>query len=359
MIKEKLYSLLILPTMTIKEAMQKLGETQEKILFVVDDNKRLLGTVNDGDIRRGLIRGLSFTDYVKKIMHMKFSCISRNVSNIKETAKQIMTEKKIEQIPVLDQEGVMVDVILWTDVLETKKYQQTRENLHNQVVIMAGGKGTRLDPFTRILPKPLIPIGNKPVIEHIMASFHQYGFHRFIYTLNYKKEYLKLFLKENIFPYSIDWVEEEDYLGTVGSLGLLTGKIEDTFFVVNCDSLIDADFTEVLQWHKKQGASITIVGCHNEVKIPYGVLEISNGKLDRIKEKPVHDVIINTGLYIMEPYIVSYIPAGKKMDIDELLSKVGKEKKICVYPIYRGWVDIGQLEEYKNTIRMLGDIESV
>jgi dTDP-glucose pyrophosphorylase len=357
--QEKLISLLIPPTITIKEAMQKLGETQEKILFVVDENNRLLGTVNDGDIRRGLIKGLNFVDDVHNIMHRKFYSVSQDTPKIRETVKQIMSDKKIEQIPVLGDEGAIVDVILWTDILGSKKTTKKRETHHNQIIIMAGGKGTRLDPFTRILPKPLIPIGNKPVIEHIMASFHRSGFSHFIYTLNYKKEYLKLFLKENVFSYTIDWIEEEDYLGTAGSLGLLHEKIKDTFFVINCDSLIDIDFEKIFQWHKKQGAAITIVGCHNEVKIPYGVLEIYNGKLERIHEKPVHDFIINTGLYIMEPCVLTYIDAGKRMDMDELLRKVGSERKICVYPIYKGWIDIGQLEEYKNTLRMLGDPEGV
>ena len=357
--KDKLYSLLIPPMLTIKEAMQKLGETQEKILFVVDDSNKLLGTVNDGDIRRGLIRGLSFTDRVDNIMHRDFLFVYKGVQKIEEAAKHLMAEKKIEQIPVINKDGIIVDVILWTDVLEAKKNLLPVESRQNQVVIMAGGKGTRLDPFTRIFPKPLIPIGNKPVIEHIMTSFYRYGFYRFIYTLNYKKEYLKIFLKENAFKYVIDWVEEQDYLGTAGSLGLLKAKIEDTFFVINCDSLVDVDFAGILSWHKTQEAAITIVGCHNEVKIPYGVLEMSDGELNRIQEKPVHDVIINTGLYLMEPYVLTYIPTGKKMNMDELIDKIGKEKKICVYPIYRGWIDIGQLEEYKNTIRMLGDIENV
>ncbi len=357
--QEKLSTLFISPTVAIKEAMQKLGETQEKILFVVDKDNKLLGTVNDGDIRRGLIKGLNFTDEVHNVMHRKFSFVLHGTTKIKEAAKEIMTEKKIEQIPVLEEKGKIIDVVLWTDIIGTQKTPRKRENYHNQIVIMAGGKGSRLDPFTRILPKPLIPVGNKPVIEHIMASFHRSGFSRFIYTLNYKKEYLKLFLKENTYSYFIDWIEEEDYLGTAGSLKLLQEKIEDSFFVINCDSLIDVDFEKVLQWHKKQTAMITIVGCHNEVKIPYGVLEISNGKLNQIHEKPVHDIIINTGLYIMEPCVLEYIESGVKMDMDELLRKVGAEKKICVYPIYKGWIDIGQLEEYKKTLRMLGDSESV
>lgn len=357
--KEKLKSLLVSPDTSIKQAMQKLTETAEKILFVADEQDMLLGTITDGDIRRGIINGLEFNDRVENIMYQSFISIKSNTSGIEEHAKQLMIERKIEQIPILDDRGTIIDVILWTDILEEERYLKPKELRANQVVIMAGGRGTRLDPFTRILPKPLIPISNKPVIEFIMERFYQYGFHKFIYTLNYKKEYIKLFLIENNFPYIIDWVEEEDFLGTAGGLALLKNKISDTFFITNCDSILEINFAEVLQWHKEQEAAITIIGCHNEVKIPFGVLEISDGKLGKILEKPVHDVIINTGVYVMEPHIISYIPEGKLMDMNTLIEIVIEKEKISVYPIYGGWLDIGQLEEYKKSVEKLGGIGGV
>src|SRR3990167_10185409 len=233
--KTKLKSLLIPTDITIKQAMQKLGETQEKILFVVGKKDKLLGTINDGDIRRGLINGSNFDDNVGNIMHRDFISISMNTKNIENRAKQLMLDTKIEQIPVLNDNGEIVNVILWTDILREKKDSKSKHLHKNQVVIMAGGKGTRLDPFTRILPKPLIPIGDRPVIEIIMERFYNQGFHNFIFTLNYKKEYIKLFLKENNYPYTVNWEEENEYLGTAGSLSLLKDKVADSFFVVNCD----------------------------------------------------------------------------------------------------------------------------
>jgi NDP-sugar pyrophosphorylase family protein len=256
---------------------------------------------------------------------------------------------------MLDDNGVILDVILWTDILTGKKQSAPSQKLKtNQIVIMAGGEGTRLDPFTRIFPKPLIPIGNKPAIEIIMERFYGCGFHRFIYTLNYKKEYLKLFLRENNFPYSIEWIEEDDFLGTAGSLSLLGDKLTDTFFVANCDSLLDVNFEEILSWHKEHKAAMTLIGCHSEVKIPFGVLQMSDGKLNKILEKPVHDVIINTGVYVMEPHLISYMPKGKKMDINELIDLVAEKEKITVYPIYSGWFDLGQWGEYKKSVEKLG-----
>ena len=354
--KAKLKSLLIFPDVTIKQAMQKLNETAEKILFVVDEQNKLLGTVTDGDIRRAIINGLGFGDAIENVMYKDFFSLNINTPKIEDQAKKIMFENKIEQIPILNERGEIIDIILWTEVLEQKVQPKSKRLYNNHVVIMAGGKGTRLDPFTKILPKPLIPIGNKPVIEIIMERFYQCGFHKFIYTLNYKKEYMKLFLKENTFSYDINWIEEDEYLGTAGGLSLIADRINDAFFVANCDSVLDVDFGQVMKWHKEHNATMTIIGCHSEVKIPFGVLELSNGKLKKIYEKPVHDVIINTGVYVMEPCVLSYIPAGKNMDMNNLIDLVIEKEKITVFPIHKdGWFDIGQWEEYKRSLKHLGE----
>jgi dTDP-glucose pyrophosphorylase len=333
--------------------MQKLNETSEKILFIVDSEEKLLGTLSDGDIRRGLIHGINFTDSVETVMHRNYISLPSGLLDLRQRARQLMIKNKIEQIPILDVNSKIVDVALWTDIFGEKD-EENKQSLHaNQVVVMAGGRGTRLEPFTEILPKPLIPIGNKSVIEIIMEKFLRYGFHRFIYTLNYKKEYIKLFLKERAFSDDISWIEEDDFLGTIGGLALLREKIEDTFFVTNCDSVLELDFDNILSWHKEHGAVMTIIGCHNEVKIPFGVLTLSNGRLENILEKPVHDVIINTGVYILEPCVLTYLTPGAKMDMNELIQMVAAKEKVCVYPIYKGWFDIGQWEEYRKNVQII------
>lgn len=350
--KDKLQPMLVSKNMTIKQAMQRLNETAERILFVVDEkSNKLSGTVTDGDIRRGIINGKQFNEPIETIANKNFIAITEEKRNDVAFMKQLVITKEIEQVPVVNDSGVIVDVILWTDLLQEKREATTRVLHDNQVVIMAGGKGTRLDPFTKILPKALIPIGNKPVIEIIMEKFYQSGFHNFFYTLNYRKEYLKLFLKENDFPYSIDWVEEKDFLGTVGGLSLLEEKLSDTFFITNCDSILDVDFERVLAWHKEYKSALTIIGSHNEIKIPFGVLELLNGKLLKISEKPVHDVIINAGVYVMEPNIIKYIPKEKRLDMNELIDMVAEKEKITVYPIYGGWFDLGQWEEYNKIVK--------
>lgn len=349
----KLKSLLVLIETTIKQAIQRLNEKGGKILFVTDEHGKLIGTLTDGDIRRGLMKGYGFNDRIESIMKKDFLHVKAGLSNMREHIKETMLTTKIEHIPVLDKDGCINDVISWTDLLSDEKRRQPVSKFENHVVIMAGGKGTRLDPFTKILPKPLIPIGDKPIIERIMEKFYQSGFHRFIYTLNYKKEYMKLFLRDEAFPYDIDWVEEDEFLGTVGSLSLLADKLDDTFFVVNCDSLLDVNFEEIYKWHKEHKAAMTIVGCHNEVRIPFGVLQVNNGRLQEIVEKPVHDIMVNTGLYVIEPHIISYIKAGEKMDVNELMDLIVEKEKIIVYPIYNGWFDVGQWEEYKKSIERL------
>lgn len=351
--KTKLKTLFISPETSLKQAMQKLNETAEKILFVTDSADTLLGTLTDGDIRRGLINGLKFTDSVENIMWREFIFIPNKEADKKGKARRIMLKEKIGHIPLLNKKSEITDIIFWSDIFADKKSERGKKLYTNQVVIMAGGKGTRMAPFTRILPKPLIPIDEKPVIEIIMEKFFDYGFQNFIYTLNYKKEYIKAFLKENIFPYNIDWIEESEFMGTAGSLFLLRDKIKDTFFVSNCDIILNADFADILAWHKKEGNLMTLLGCHKEVKIPYGVLEMEHGELKNFKEKPNFDIIINTGVYVLEPEIMSLIPEGKFIDMNVLIDLVAKKGKVSVYPISEGWFDVGQWDEYAKSLKEL------
>lgn len=351
--REKLKTLLVSKNTMIKQAMQRLNETGERILFVVDEHNRLLGTLTDGDVRRGLLTGSEFVDNINRVMSRQFFSFAPKDPDKIEKARMVMINKKIEQIPILNKKGVIVDIILWTDIFAPKSAEKEKKTFTNPVVIMAGGKGTRLAPFTRILPKPLIPLDEKPVIEVIMEKFHDKGFYNFIYTLNYRKEYIKAFLRENNFPYTIEWVEEDEFMGTAGSLSLLKDKINETFFVSNCDIILNADFADILNWHREERNLITLLGCHKEIKIPYGILELKRGKLNNINEKPNYDVIINTGVYILEPEIISLIPKNKPIDMNVLIGLASKKNKISVYPVSGGWFDVGQWDEYANNLKGL------
>ncbi|KPA14609.1 nucleotidyl transferase, partial [Candidatus Magnetomorum sp. HK-1] len=201
-----LNSLLILPDTTVKQAMQKLSSTGEKILFVVNKDNKLLGTLTDGDIRKKIIMGMKLDLYVKEIMQLNFTYLKDDDLQKDQKSIHLMKQKKIDQIPILNSEGIIKHVISWVDYIENS-YCPIPKNSYS-VVIMAGGKGTRLDPFTRILPKPLIPLNNKPIIEHIMDKFYDNGFHHFFLIINYKKEIIKMYINENHFPYKVDFIEE-------------------------------------------------------------------------------------------------------------------------------------------------------
>lgn len=360
----KLHALLIGVDTTLKHAMQRLSETGGRILFVTDKHGKLLGTVTDGDIRRGIINGIPLTTTVQGVMKTSFISIPANYPEIHEKARELMQQHLIERIPVVDDDGVISDVILWIDYLGPKSgHEETRTSLRIPVIIMAGGKGTRLDPFTKILPKPLIPLGNKPIIEHIMDRFYKYGFFEFIVIVNYKKEIIKSYFSENTLPYDIELVEEHEYYGTAGGLALLKGRLQDTFIITNCDTILEGNYLDFLNWHKEKHNILTIIGSHKEITVPYGVLTINNGgSLVSIDEKPKLDLFINTGTYIFEPDVLHFINENDHLDMDKLLDKVKAvyQDNVGVFPHWDGWFDMGQWDEYRRSIKHIEEeLESV
>jgi dTDP-glucose pyrophosphorylase len=352
--KTKLELLLVSPDINIKQAIQKLNETGEKILFVVDNCNNLLGTIADGDVRRGIIRGMELSSSVQPIVQEDYVSVNENCSDFKEKARELMKQYVIEQIPVVNSDGKITDVILWTEFLDSGKIvtKKQRPLLNNSVVIMAGGKGARLDPFTKILPKPLIPFNEKPIIEHIMDRFSQSGFSRFIVIVNYKKEMIKMYFSDNNKPYIIEYVEENDFCGTAGGLHLLKNKLNDTFVVTNCDTILEGDLVDFFKWHKERKHMMTIVGSHKEITLPYGVLKMTDDKFAGIEEKPKYDLFVNTGTYIFEPRILSYIGENEHINMDQLICKVisGNCDNVGIYPHWRGWLDLGQWDEYRKSL---------
>lgn len=354
---EKIKKLIVSPETSLKIAMRSLSGAGARVLFIVNDADQLIGSVTDGDIRRAILNGIGFEQSISGVMFKSPRYVRRTEKGFKEKAKDYVLTEKLYAIPVLDKTHRIIDVLFWHDFFENHPLEiSTFKTVTNPVVIMAGGKGERLDPFTKILPKPLIPFGDKPIIEKIMDNFNKHGFTNFILTLNYKKELIKMYLKENQFPYKIECVEEDDeYLGTAGSLSLLNNKIKETFFVSNCDVIIESDFKSILLWHKSEKALITLIGCHKEMVIPYGTLEVNGGYLRSVNEKPTFDMIINTGVYIMEPEVLRLLSPGEQLDMNRLLERAIKENKVTVYPVCDGWFDIGQWKEYRDSLYLLQD----
>lgn len=326
----------------IAEAIKKLDEAGKKILLVTKDMK-LTGIITDGDVRRWVLRKGSFEEKVCNLMHRNPKVVGPGET---QKAKRMMLELQIEAVPVIDENNIPLDIIFLRDIIEPS--QQEYGQIDIPVVIMAGGKGTRLYPYTNILPKPLIPIGTDTILERIIESFRKNGNEEFWLVLNYKKNLIKAYLDEKDKPYRIHYKEEENYYGTCGGLSLLEDEISDTFFVSNCDVLLDIDYAKLLDFHCTNQNEITVVTSLKHIQIPYGVVELGKeGEIEQLSEKPMLNYNVNTGIYVVEASVIKDIPRHQVFHMTDLMNKLLKEKrKIGAYPITdHCWQDMGELKE--------------
>ena len=342
---------------TLIEALKKLNKTAEKTLIVVDDSGRLLGTVTDGDIRRHIIKTGSLDGFVKDVYNKNPAVVQESEVLNREKIKKVFLEKKIELLPVVDADNKVVDFLVWTDVFSEKE-ESWREykKINVPVVIMAGGKGKRLLPVTKVLPKPLIPVGEKTMIEHVMDTFKKFGVDTFYLTLNYKGELIEAYFRSIKENFNVKFLWEKDYLGTAGSLKFLEGKIEGDFIVSNCDVLLRVDFSKVLEFHRENKAVFTSITAIRYYKIPYGVVKITDGGLiSGVIEKPEYTFQINTGVYVLNSRVLSYIPLNSRFDMPDLIKVLlEKKEKVLAYPVNENdYIDMGQWEEYKNALEKM------
>ncbi len=276
-------------------------------------------------------------------------------SKEREKAIDILVDRKIEAIPIVDDQLCIKDIVFWNDKFDEKLNHFDR--LDNSVIIMAGGKGTRLDPYTKILPKPLIPIGDVPIVERIMNRFNDYGCKNFVMSVNYKKDMIKAYFKDICKNYDVEYIEEDKPLGTAGSLTLLRGKLDDTFFVSNCDILIEGNYSDMLKYHKDNNYAITLITSLKHFTIPYGVISLNDsGEVYELREKPEYNYLVNTGMYILEPEVLKDVPENEMYHITDLINKYMKEgKRVGVYPVSdQSWMDMGQIQEMELMIERLG-----
>tara|TARA_B100000029_G_scaffold515833_1_gene624934 strand:+ start:458 stop:1516 length:1059 start_codon:yes stop_codon:yes gene_type:complete len=330
---------------TILEALKQMDFVNKKSLIVYK-NSKFFNIISIGDIQRALIQNVSMDTKINKVLRKKtrIAKVTDTVQNIKKT----MYDFRIEIMPVVNNDNNLEKVYLWEDFFEKKEIKKGKK-FNLPVVIMAGGKGSRLKPLTNVLPKPLIPLKEKSMLEEIFDRFNIYGCDNFFISVNYKYELIKFYIERLNLPFNITFFKEDKPLGTAGSLHLLKGKINDTFFVKNCDIIIEEDYSEILDYHKKNKNDITIVAALKHFPIPYGTIKtLKDGELDELIEKPELTFKINTGMYVLEPMTLDFIPKNKFYHITELIDKIKKNNgKIGVFPISeKSWKDIGKWDQY-------------
>ena len=339
---------------SIRKTIKRMDDGGIGFVVCVDDNDIVIGVISDGDFRRAVLSGISLEKRALEIINRDF--IHVPVDYEAKDIANIFQKGIAQQIPVVDG-GKLVDIITEESLyLHQKTIKYKRKKLNLPVVIMAGGKGTRLEPFTHILPKPLIPIGDKPIIEIIMDNYAKFGMTRFYVSVNHKAKMIKAYFEDFSEKYHILFIDEDKPLGTAGALKFLENKIKSPFFVTNCDILIETNYLEIYKYHKQGNYSMTFVGSMQHHIIPYGVCKIDNdGELKEMKEKPEYDFLVNTGMYILNPDTFKFIPYNESFDITDLIRKLKQNnKKIGVYPVSeKSWIDIGQWEEYKKSLSML------
>lgn len=340
----------ILPTATILQALKAMDESERKLLLVLD-NEKFIGLLSIGDIQRSILNKIPLETPISKILRKNI--LFAKTTDKKETILNLMKQERIEFMPVIDESGNLSDILFWEDYFNDEKIT-SKKSLNLPVVIMAGGEGTRLRPLTNVIPKPLIPIDDKTIVEDIMEHFIDVGCTNFTMSVNYKADIIKdYFNKIPNKAYTVSYIQEDKPLGTAGSLYLLKDKLNDTFFVSNCDILVDVNLVDLLNYHKNNKNVITLVSVLKNFSIPYGTIDTSdNGMLQSLNEKPNFVYQINSGLYILEPEIFKYIPENSFMHITDLIIKL-KEKgmNIGVFPVSEGsWEDMGNWEDYLKLI---------
>ena len=336
-------------TLTVSEVMQRIDQNACGVLFVVDEQGVLLGCVSDGDIRRFLLSGGKMSSSISQAINKH-----PKIASSHEEARKLYHRKFVVAVPVVDENKKILSIYT-----EDGEFAKPKNSLNIPVVINAGGRGTRLDPFTKVLPKPLIPVGDLPIIEHIIKEYQTYDCNEFHIIVNYKKDLIKAYFADNENHYNITWYDEEKPLGTGGGLSLLRGRFSDTFFFANCDALLTANYESMVKFHKENGNIITMVCAYKNLNIPYGIVKMGvNGTIEEMKEKPVMSFLTNTGIYIVEPEVVDDIEDGVAIgfpDIVELERQKGK--KVAVFPVSESdWMDMGQFPELeKMRIKLYGE----
>ncbi len=345
--KKELCGLICTESITIIQAMEKIDTNAKGIVYVTDGEGKLIGSLSDGDIRRWILR-------TGKIDSSITGAICREVKSLSivdvKKAEKFLEREKICSVPIINDKKEIVDVYFSNKDYVTKSCERIFALKDIPIIIMAGGRGMRLNPYTKILPKPLIPVEDIPILERIMNRFYQFGVDEFYLTINYKKEMIKSYFHDANPEYRINYVEENEPLGTAGSISLIDRTFDKPVVVTNCDILIEANYGDVLNYHIASENDMTIVSSLKNTSIPYGVLHSKEqGVITSMEEKPQISYLINTGMYVINPEFLKLIPKNKTYHMTDLAEQLIQDgKKVGMYPISENsFLDMGELEELK------------
>jgi len=337
-------SVLVSPGTSILDTIKIIDRSSLQIALVVDENRRLLGTVTDGDIRRGILRNIALSSPVSEIMHQ-----DPVVAGLNESSREIqsmMRARGIKHIPVVDEHYHIVDLYIYDRMFDGQKKD-------NMVVLMAGGLGTRLRPLTDHAPKPLLRVGDKPILETILGEFIEHQFVNFYLSVNYKADQIKSYFQDGSrWNVNISYIDETKRLGTAGALSLLPKKPTKPVIIMNGDLLTKVNFSQLLSFHEQHGMSATMCVREMEYQIPYGVVRTSDHRLVSIEEKPVNHYFVNAGIYVLNPEIFPLIPVDTYYDMPTLFDQLlEKGYEVGVFPVREYWLDIGRMSDYEKANR--------
>jgi len=325
---------------TIKEALQIIDGGAMQIALVVDENDKLLGTLTDGDTRRGLLKGLNLNDSIKSIIFK--TPTTAKISDTKEEILNLAFSKKLHQIPIVDDDGKILGIQEIDELVKPKEKT-------NKVILMVGGLGTRLRPLTENTPKPMLKVGNKPILQTIVEKFAEYGYINIVMCVNYKSKIIEDYFGDGkAFGVNIEYILEKQRMGTAGALSLLSEKPLKPFFVMNGDLLTNVNFEHLHDFHIASNAMGTMCVREYDFQVPYGVVNIEGNHILSIREKPTHKFFVSAGIYMLSPDVLEYIPKNEFYDMPTLFEKLISEKQnVISFPLREYWLDIGRIEEYK------------
>ena len=339
----------IVVTSTIEKALSVIDSGAVKIALVVDTDNKLLGTLSDGDIRRGLLRKKLLNETIEDVYFKNPTTANKGAS--KEDLLHLCLVNGISQVPIVDEDRKVIDLFIIDDGLQKKQHE-------NHVVLMVGGLGTRLRPLTENTPKPMLKVGGKPILETIVKRFVDDGFTNITMCLGYKSNVIQDYFRDGgSFGANIDYIVEEERMGTAGALTLLEKRLDNPFFVMNGDLLTDINFEKMLDFHVEHNSKATMCVREYDIEVPYGVVNVANENITSIIEKPIHSFFVNSGIYLLEPDCIDLIPDNKFYDMPTLFEElIAAKEKIISFPLQEYWLDIGRVADYEKANAEYHDI---